>query len=86
MVAAACGVISSFPHRRRRGRRRWLLGLLTVAALIIPAEQARLHSTDSLAKHVDAGIWFGAIAAGYAVDKRIAAARRPPPDGEHRGQ
>jgi hypothetical protein len=72
-VAALCGVATSFITAEPAAR-RWLLGLLTAAVLIIPAEQARLHTTDSLAKHVDAGIWFAAIAAGYAADKLIAAA------------
>ena len=73
MVVALCGVVMSF-LATETGARRWLFGLLTVAALIIPAEQARLHTLDSLAKHVDVGIWFAAIAAGYAVDKLITAA------------
>ena len=73
VVVALCGVVMSFLTAETAAR-RWLLGLLTVAALIIPAEQARLHTLDSLAKHVDVGIWFAAIAAGYAVDKLITAA------------
>ncbi|HEX3490779.1 MAG TPA: glycosyltransferase family 39 protein [Streptosporangiaceae bacterium] len=72
-VAALCGLLLSLLSAETPVR-RWLFGLLTVAALIIPAEQARLHTTDSLAKHVDAGIWFAAIAAGYAADKLITAA------------
>ncbi len=73
VVVALCGVVMSF-LTAETAVRRWLFGLLTVAALIIPAEQARLHTVDSLAKHVDVGIWFAAIAAGYAVDKLITAA------------
>jgi hypothetical protein len=73
VVVALCGVVMSFLTTETAAR-RWLFGLLTVAALIIPAEQARLHTLDSLAKHVDVGIWFAAIAAGYAVDKLITAA------------
>ena len=37
-------------------------------------EQASLHTTASLNKHVGLGAWFAAIAAGYAVDRFIAAA------------
>ena len=33
-----------------------------------------MHTTASLNKHGDLGAWFAAIAAGYAVDKLIAAA------------
>ena len=40
----------------------------------MPAEQASLGTTDSLNKHVDLGVWFAAIAAGYAVDRLIEAA------------
>jgi hypothetical protein len=35
--------------------------------LLAPAEQARLHTTVSLQKHVVFGAWFAAIAAGYAM-------------------
>ena len=38
-----------------------------MAALLVPAEQARLHTTVSLQKHVVFGAWFAAIAAGYAM-------------------
>jgi hypothetical protein len=47
---------------------------VTAAALLVPIEQASLHTTDSLNKHVDLGAWFAAIAAGYAIDKFAAAA------------
>ena len=39
-----------------------------------PLEQARLHTAASLNKHVGLGAWFAAIAAGYAIDRFIAAA------------
>ena len=66
---------SSISWVRRPGRAQtWLLTLLAGAALLVPAEQASLHTTASLNKHVDLGIWFAAIAAGYAVDRLIAAA------------
>ena len=56
------------------GARTWLLALLAGAALVVPLDQAIIHTTASLTKHVDTGAWFAAIAAGYAVDKLIAAA------------
>jgi hypothetical protein len=72
VVAAVCGiVISSLSHEG--GTRTWLLVLLTAAAVLGPLEQGRLHTEASLDKHVGAGAWFAAIAAGYAVDKLIAA-------------
>ena len=52
----------------------WLLAVLTLAAIIGPLEQARLHTAASLNKHVGLGAWFAAIAAGYAIDKFIATA------------
>jgi len=46
---------------------RATLVLLAAAALLVPAEQARLHTALSLQKHVVFGAWFAAIAAGYAL-------------------
>jgi 4-amino-4-deoxy-L-arabinose transferase-like glycosyltransferase len=48
-------------------RGKLLPAVLTAAALLVPAEQARLHTTVSLQKHVVFGAWFAAIAAGYAM-------------------
>jgi hypothetical protein len=52
---------------RSRTRARFLPAVLTAAALLVPAEQARLQTTVSLQKHVVFGAWFAAIAAGYAM-------------------
>ena len=73
VITAICGAVYSWVSRPGRAQ-TWLLTLLAGAALFIPAEQASLHTTASLNKHVDLGIWFAAIAAGYAVDRLIAAA------------
>ncbi len=73
VVAAVCGVVVCWV-RDRDGIRVWLLAVLAGAALLAPVEQARLHTTASLNKHVDLGAWFAAIAAGYALDKLITAA------------
>lgn len=48
--------------------------MLAVAVVLVPAEQASLHTTASLNKHGALGAWFAAIAAGYAVDRFVAAA------------
>jgi len=72
VLAALCGVAVSW-FRDRGGARTWLLAVLTVATFLGPLEQASLHTTASLNKHVDVGAWFAAIAAGYALDKLIAA-------------
>jgi 4-amino-4-deoxy-L-arabinose transferase-like glycosyltransferase len=72
-VLALCGIVISLVNRQGR-RRTWLLVVLTIAAILGPLEQARLHTAASLDKHVGLGAWFAAIAAGYAVDWFIAAA------------
>jgi hypothetical protein len=60
---------------RRDGRARTaLLAVLALAVVAGPVEQARLHTAASLNKHVGLGAWFAAIAAGYAIDRFIAAA------------
>ena len=41
--------------------------LLAAAGLLAPVNQARIHTTTSLSKHVDFGAWFAAAAAGYLV-------------------
>ena len=73
VVLAVSGVIISWA-----GRTGWaqtlLLSVLAAAAVLGPLEQARLHTLASLNKHLGLGVWFAAIAAGYAVDRFIAAA------------
>jgi len=73
VAAAICGAVISWIGQPRSAQ-TWLLTLLAGAALLVPIEQASLHSTASLNKHVDLGAWFGAIAAGYAAEKLIAGA------------
>jgi 4-amino-4-deoxy-L-arabinose transferase-like glycosyltransferase len=73
VITAVCGAVYGWVSRPGRAQ-TWLLTLLAGAALLVPAEQASLHTTASLNKHVDLGIWFAAIAAGYGVDRLIAAA------------
>jgi hypothetical protein len=72
-VLAACGVIISGASRQGWAQ-TWLLAVFTAAVVLGPLEQARQHSLASLDEHVGLGAWFGAIAAGYAVDRFIAAA------------
>jgi hypothetical protein len=73
IIPALFGVAISLFGRHGRAQ-TWLLAILTVAAILGPLEQARLHTIASLDKHVGLGAWFAAIAAGYAVDKFVAAA------------
>jgi hypothetical protein len=70
-VIAAAAVIISW-----RRPQFALTALLAVTVLLVPIEQARIHTTTSLNKHVDFGAWFAAIAAGYVIS-RIAALPLP---------
>jgi hypothetical protein len=72
-LLALVGVIISLMSRERRAH-AWLLIVLTCGVVLGPLEQAHLHSAASLNKHVGLGAWFAAIAAGYALDRLIAAA------------
>jgi 4-amino-4-deoxy-L-arabinose transferase-like glycosyltransferase len=60
-------VLGSVLATRIERRAKLLPAVLTAAALLAPVEQARLHTTVSLQKHVVFGAWFAAIAAGYAM-------------------
>jgi 4-amino-4-deoxy-L-arabinose transferase-like glycosyltransferase len=60
-------VLGALIASRSTTRGRLLPAVLAAAALLAPAEQARLHTTVSLQKHVVFGAWFAAIAAGYAM-------------------
>lgn len=53
--------------RRRFTTQSLVLVVLTGCALLVPLEQARIHTLTSLNKHVDFGAWFASIAAGYVV-------------------
>jgi len=72
VVAAVAGAIIAWVSRAGRVQ-AWRLTLLAAAALLVPAEQASLYTTASLNKHGAMGAWFAAVAAGYAVDRLIAA-------------
>ncbi len=64
LLLAALGAVLA---ARRETGGKFLPAVLLAAALLAPAEQARLHTTVSLQKHVVFGAWFAAIAAGYAM-------------------
>jgi 4-amino-4-deoxy-L-arabinose transferase-like glycosyltransferase len=64
LVLAVFGAVLA---SRSKARGKLLPAVLAAAALLAPAEQARLHTTVSLQKHVVFGAWFAAIAAGYAM-------------------
>ena len=55
----------------RGPREQALCATLAAAVLLAPLEQARIHTSVSLEKHVAFGAWFGAIAAGYVLARAI---------------
>ena len=46
-----------------------ILTVLATSSVLAPLNQARIHTTTSLSKHVDFGAWFAAAAAGYAISR-----------------
>jgi hypothetical protein len=70
VVAAASGAVLGM-FRERHMHDRILIAVLAGAGLLVPIEQAHIHTITSLTKHLDFGAWFAAIAAGYAVDRLV---------------
>ncbi|HEX9032791.1 MAG TPA: glycosyltransferase family 39 protein [Streptosporangiaceae bacterium] len=66
VVPAAAGVVLSL-LRRMPWPATALLGLLALAALITPLEQARIHQLSSLDRNCGYGLIFAALGAGYAL-------------------
>ena len=64
---ALCGVGVAWSGRS--AKQRWLITLLAVAALIVPAEHVILGTAPVLGIYMVPGIFFAAIAAGFAVDR-----------------
>ena len=73
-VLALLGVIAAWVGRSGRAD-SWMLTVLAGAIALVPAEQAFIHTTASLNKHVAAGAWFAAVTAGSAVDRFAAQAQ-----------
>ena len=67
VVLAAAGAALGIAKQSSRWQ-KLLLVLLAGTGLLAPLEQARIHTTTSLDKHVDFGAWFAMIAGGYAID------------------
>jgi len=62
---------------RRHGRAEAaIVALLSVSGTLAPLNQARIHTTTSLSKHVDFGAWFAALAAGYLIAQLARISRR----------
>lgn len=73
LLLAVSAVVISVATRQAAAQ-SVLLVFLTAALIFGPLEQAHLHTVATLNHHVGLGAWFAAIAAGYAVDRLIAAA------------
>ncbi len=66
-IIAALAVLGAvvWTLRRRSGPGIALAWLLVAAEFLAPAEQARIHTLQSLFKHVGYGAWFACPIAGY---------------------
>jgi hypothetical protein len=73
-VLAGLGVICAL--RRNDRAQLAVVTVLAAAGLLVPLNQARIHTTTSLFKQVDFGIWFAAAAAGFAIAHLFGAGRR----------
>ena len=73
--ALLAAIIAVTTGRVKTLRSRWaavaLVCMLAAASLLVPLEQARIHTLTSLDKHVAFGAWFAAIAAGWTISKII---------------
>jgi 4-amino-4-deoxy-L-arabinose transferase-like glycosyltransferase len=74
-VIAAAGVILCALRRHDRVQ-VMILAVLATSGVLAPLDQARIHTTTSLSKHVDFGAWFAAAAAGYALAQLSQIGRR----------
>jgi hypothetical protein len=71
---AGLGVICALrPHDRSQ---LLIVTILTVSATLVPLDQARIHTTTSLFKQVDFGVWFAAAAAGFALAQLFGVGQR----------
>jgi 4-amino-4-deoxy-L-arabinose transferase-like glycosyltransferase len=68
VVALLAGLGAVAAVTARQGRPFAVLTcVLAAAVLLVPIEQARIHTYTSMFKHDDYGAWFGSAAAGYAL-------------------
>lgn len=76
LVLAALGVLCCILRRHDRVQIT-LLAVLAACGVLVPLDQARIHTTTSLFKQVDFGTWFAAAAAGYALTQLSRSGWRP---------
>jgi hypothetical protein len=65
LVALAFVAATAMTWRHRDAATALLAWVLAGAALLAPVQEARLHTTVSLYKHVGFGTWFACAAAGW---------------------
>jgi MFS family permease len=73
-VLAGLGVICAL--RRNERAQLVIVVVLAVSGTLVPLNQARIHTTTSLFKQVDFGVWFAAAAAGFAIAQVFGTGRR----------
>jgi hypothetical protein len=73
-LLVGAGVIISIVLERAWSTKLLPLPLL-IALIVVPVEQARIHTLTSMDKHVDVGAWFAAMAAGYGISRLIGCLR-----------
>lgn len=74
-IPAAISLILAAVRRHDRAMAA-IVALLAVSGVLAPLNQARIHTTTSLSKHVDFGAWFAAAAAGYLIAQLARISRR----------
>ena len=65
-IPAAISAVVALSRREDRVQAA-IVALLAVSGTLAPLNQARIHTTTSLSKHVDFGAWFVAVAGGYLI-------------------
>jgi putative flippase GtrA len=70
-MPAAVSVLVALVRRGDRAQAA-IVALLAFSGALAPLNQARIHTTTSLSKHVDFGAWFAAAAAGYLIAQAAA--------------
>ena len=74
-IPAAVAALVALARRHGRAEAA-VVALLVVSGTLAPLDQARIHTTTSLTKHVDFGAWFAAVAAGYLIAQLARISRR----------
>jgi hypothetical protein len=77
-VVACVSVVVAAVRRRLPWSTAAMVVVLASATILAPLNQARIHTTVSLDKHVDFGAWFGAVLVGWFLSRLAGADWRRP--------